>query len=253
MDGAHSWLGELRTIRAGEGPPMLLLHGGGGPLDAASFFHALAERFDVIAPTHPGFAGTALPDDCDSVDDLAYLYLDLMDALGLDDVVVMGFSLGGWVAAEIAVKSTARIARLILVDAVGIKVGDSEKRDISEVFIHEPEKLARLAYHDPSRAPDPAKMSEAEQRAHAYNRQSLALYGWEPYLHNPKLKGRLHRIDVPTLLIWGESDGIVTPEYGAAYRDLIAGAELVVVAEAGHAPQLEQPDAFVQHVLDFGL
>ena len=94
-------------------------------------------------------------------------------------------------------------------------------------------------------------MSEEEQRKAACNHQALALYGWEPYLHNPKLKGRLHRVDIPTLLIWGASDGIVMPEYGAAYCDLIPGAEMVVVDEAGHSPQTEQPENFVEHVRNF--
>lgn len=251
MACTRDWLGQLSVARAGAGPPLLLLHGGSGPLDRAPFFAKLSESFEVIAPTHPGFAATRLPDDCDTVDDLAYLYLDLMASLDLRDAVLMGFSMGGWVAAEIAVKSTARLARLILVDAVGIKVGDRETRDIADLFIRSQDEINRLVFHDPASAPDPSTMSEEDQRHQAYNRQSLALYGWEPYLHNPKLAGRLHRVDVPTLLIWGESDGVVTPEYGAAYRDLIPEAQLVVIPEAGHVPQIEQADAFVGHVLGF--
>lgn len=251
MSNALSWLDDLTITRKGDGPPLLLLHGGTGPVDNAPFLSELARDFDVIAPTHPGFAATPSPDDCDTVDDLAYMYLDLMDKLDLRDVVLMGFSIGGWVASEIAVKSTAHLSKMILVDAVGIKVGDRETRDITDVFIHSPAALAPLRYHDPSRAPDTSKMSEEEQRKAAYNQQALALYGWEPYLHNPKLKGRLHRVDIPTLLIWGASDGIVKPEYGAAYCDFIPGAEIVVIEEAGHSPQIEQPEKFLEHVRNF--
>lgn len=251
MSSALSWLDDLTITRKGDGPPLLLLHGGTGPVDNAPFVSELAKDFDVIAPTHPGFAATPSPDDCDTVDDLAYMYLDLMDRLNLHDVVLMGFSIGGWVASEIAVKSTAPLSKMILVDAVGIKVGDRETRDIADVFIASPAALAPLRYHDPANAPDPSSMSEEEQRKAAYNQQALALYGWEPYLHNPKLKGRLHRVDIPTLLIWGASDGIVKPEYGAAYRDFIPGAEMVVIDEAGHSPQIEQPEKFLEHVRNF--
>ena len=251
MASARGWLDVLAVVRRGAGPPLLLLHGGGGALDGAPFFDALARRFEIIAPTHPGFAATPVPEDCDSIDDLAYLYLDLMESLDLAEIVLMGFSIGGWIAAEVAVKSTARLARLVLVDAVGIKVGDRETRDIADVFIHSPAEIDRLMFHDPANAPDPAAMSEEALRLQAHDRQSLALYGWEPYMHNPKLPGRLHRIDVPTRLIWGESDGIVGPAYGAAYRDLIPGADLVVIPEAGHLPHIERPDEFVRRVLEF--
>ncbi len=251
MPGALSWLDDLTITRKGDGPPLLLLHGGSGPLEGMPFWSDLTRDFDVIAPTHPGFAATPSPYDCDTVDDLAYLYLDLMDRLDIRDAVLMGFSIGGWIAAEIAVKSTARLSRMILVDAVGIKVGDRETRDIADVFIHSPAVLAEKLYHDPSKAPDLSAMSQEEQHKAAYNQQSLALYGWEPYLHNPKLKGRLHRVDIPTLLIWGGSDGIVTPAYGAAYCDFIPGARMVVIDEAGHSPQFEQPEKFVDQVRGF--
>lgn len=251
MTGHKAWLDELQVTRAGDGSPMLLLHGGDGPRDGAPYITTLSESFEVIAPTHPGFAATPLPDGCDSVDDLAYLYLDLMDSLDLQHVTLVGHSFGGWIAAEIAVKSTARLARLILINPVGIKISDRETRDIADVFIHSEAELDKLRWHDPANAPDPAALSEEDQRKQAYSAQSLALYGWEPYLHNPKLAGRLHRIDVKTRLIWGASDGIVGPDYGAAYRDLIPGADMVVISEAGHLPQIERADEFVRHVLEF--
>lgn len=242
---------ELRYVRRGSGPRLLLLHGGGGPQSELPFFDKLAEKFDVVAPVHPGFAGTAIPDRFDSLEDLVYLHLDLIDALGLDEVVLMGFSMGGWTAAEIAVRYGHRLSKLILVDSVGIKPGAPTDRDVADIFGLPAPEVTRLMFHDPANAPNPAEMSDEQLAAIAANRIALALYTWEPYMHNPKLPHRLHRVTVPTLLIWGESDGLVTVKYAEAFRDMIPDAKLVVVPNAGHLPQLEQPDIFVDHVLSF--
>ena len=163
----------------------------------------------------------------------------------------MGFSMGGWAAAELAVMTTARFSRMVLVDSVGIKPGDRDTRDVADVFALHPAELLKITWHDTSKAPNVAEMDEDALAAMAGNRIALALYTFDPYMHNPKLPGLLHRIDIPTLLIWGESDGLVTPEYGAAFRDMIPGARLVVIPEAGHAPQAEQPEAFVSEILAF--
>ncbi len=242
---------DVDVVRKGSGPPLFMLHGGGGPVAAFPFADKLAESFEIIAPIHPGFAGRPIPEHFDDLNDLVFLYLDLMDALDLQDAVMMGFSMGGWTAAELAVISTARLSKLILVDAVGVKVGDRDTRDVVDVFATPPDELVRLTWHDPSRAPDPEKMSDEDLQMMVANRVALGLYTWQPYMHNPKLAGRLHRIDVPTLVIWGESDGLVKPDYGRAFCGMIPGAEMIVIPEAGHSPQAEQPDAFVQHVLSF--
>lgn len=242
---------DLPIVRHGIGPPLLLLHGGSGPLDQLPFFARMTETFEVIAPTHPGFGGTPIPEHFDSLDDLVYLYLDLLDALELREVILLGFSMGGWAAAEIAVRNTARLAKLILVDAVGIKPSDRETRDIADVFGLPAPEVTRLLFHDPAKGPNLAAMTEEQHTALAADRIALALYTWEPYMHNPKLKHRLHRINVPTLLLWGDSDGLVSVEYAEAYRALIPDATLVVIPAAGHMPQIEQPDLFVEYVLAF--
>lgn len=239
------------VVCKGSGPTLFMLHGGGGPVASMPFADRLAESFEIIAPVHPGFAGSAIPDHFDDLQDLIYLYLDLMDALDLEDAVMMGFSMGGWTAAELAVLSTARLSKLILVDAVGVKVGGREDRDIADVFATPQEELTRLMWHDPSKAPDPVQMTDEQRQIMQSNRVALGLYTWQPYMHNPKLPRRLHRIDVPTLVLWGESDGLVTPDYGRAYCGMIPGAQFAVIPEAGHAPQAEQPDAFVEQVLSF--
>jgi pimeloyl-ACP methyl ester carboxylesterase len=239
------------VVRRGTGTPLLLLHGGDGPQSHLPFFDRLTERFDVIAPTHPGFAGSPIPEHFDTLEDLVYLYLDLLDALVLRDVVLLGFSMGGWVAAEIAVRNTTRLAKLILVGAVGIKPGDRDKRDIADIFGLPGPEVVTLLFHDPSRGPNLAAMTDEQLTVLAADRIAHALYTWDPYMHNPKLLQRLHRIDVPTLLIWGASDRFVPVAYAEAYRTLIPGATLSVVPEAGHLPQVEQPDLFLHHVLSF--
>lgn len=243
---------ELEVFRRGSGPPLLLLHGGDGLDHRARFMELLARRFEVIAPSHPGFGRSPLPDRFDSVDDLAYLYLDLIDALDLHDVVLVGFSLGGWIAAEVAVRCCHRIGRLVLVAPVGIKLGGRETRDLPDIFATNPDELARLAFHDPSKAAvDYAALSDDELRIIARNRESLALYTWEPYMHNPKLRYRLGRIRVPTLVIRGASDRIVSAAYADGYSALISDAKTSTIDAAGHSPQIEQPEELANRIIAF--
>jgi pimeloyl-ACP methyl ester carboxylesterase len=242
---------DLQVVRQGTGRPLLLLHGGDGLQDPLPFFTRLAERFEVIAPTHPGFAGTAIPEHFDTLADLVYLYLDLLDVLNLHDVILMGMSMGGWVAVEIAVRNASRLSQIILVDAVGIKPGDRDTRDIADIFGLPALEVAKLLFHDPAQAPSLATMTDEQVTRLAGDRIAHAMYTWEPYMHNPKLQYRLHRINVPTLLLWGASDGVVPVAYAEAYRQMIPGATLVVIPEAGHLPHIEQPDMVLQHVLAF--
>jgi len=242
----------LEIVERGIGPPLLFLHPGIGIDPAAPVLDHLAAGMRLLAPSHPGFGRSDLPRSFTTVDDLAYFYLDLMDALDLHDAIVVGVSLGGWIAAEIAVKSTARIGKLVLADAVGIRVSENpEISDIADIFAMPEKDFVALAYHDTAKgARDPA-LPEAKLVAQARNLESTARFAWAPYMHDPKLKGRLHRIDVPTLLLWGAQDRIVTPAYGRAYAAAIPGATFTVIGEAGHFPHLEQPEEFARQVLSF--
>lgn len=244
---------QLEMVERGQGRTILLLHGEDGFDPQVPFLNLLANSGHVIAPLHPGFGHSPEVDFIDTVDDLSYLYLDFLAAQDLHDVVVIGFSLGGWIAAEIAVKSTERIAKIILVAPVGIKVGDRETRDIPDIFALAPNEVARLKYHDPAvAAVDYTKLSDEQLTALARNREATVLYAWEPYFHNPKLRRRLRRIDVPTLLLWGANDQFVTPGYyGAAYREAIPGARLETIDHAGHLPHIEQPEAVVERMRAF--
>jgi pimeloyl-ACP methyl ester carboxylesterase len=243
---------ELAIRERGSGPALLYLHDEfAGPPDDA-FLDALAGSFRVLAPSHPGFGRSSLPDSFDSVDDLAFFYLDLLDDLDLHDVTLTGASLGGWIAAEMAVRCCARLSRLVLIDPIGIKVGDRETRDIADVLALPPARATELLYHRPLPAPDYSAMSDEELVAIARAREAFALFAWEPFAHNPKLRSRLHRIGVPTLILWGESDGVIARGYAEAYRDAVPGARLEVVGEAGHLPHREQPAEVAERLIAFG-
>jgi pimeloyl-ACP methyl ester carboxylesterase len=239
-------------VDRGQGSPLLFLHPGIGLDPAAPVLDRLAARFRLLAPTHPGFGTSELPRGFDTVDDLAYHYLDLIEQLDLRDVTLAGVSLGGWIAAAIAVKTTERIARLVLANAVGAKVGSREHRDIADIFAMTEAKFNELAYSDPSiAARDYKALPDADVRAVARNRESTARYAWSPYMHDPKLKGRLHRVRVPTLFIWGADDRIASEQYGRAYCAAIPGARFETIANAGHFPHIEQPDEFARRIIAF--
>jgi len=240
------------AIEKGRGRPLLFLHPGIGLDRNAPVIDKLADHARVIAPSHPGFGNSDQPKAFITIDDLAYFYLDLLDQLDLKDTILVGVSLGAWIAAEIAIKSTARLSHLVLANAVGIKVGARDTRDIVDIFaITEPE-LNKLAYFDPAIAErDYKAMAEADVRVIARNREASARYGWSPYMHDPKLKSRLHRIRIPTLFLWGSADRILTEDYGRAYCAAIAGARFETIARAGHYPHIEQSDAFARAVFAF--
>jgi pimeloyl-ACP methyl ester carboxylesterase len=240
------------AVERGTGAPLLFLHPGIGLDPAAPVLERLAAKARLIAPTHPGFGASEQPPAFDTVDDLAYFYLDLLDELDLKGVTLVGVSLGGWIAAELAVKSTARVARLVLANAVGIKIGGRETRDIADIYAMPDSEFNERAYADPALGVrDYKALPDAEVRAAARNREATARYAWSPYMHNPKLKGRLHRIRIPTLILWGANDRILSEPYGRAYAAAIPGARFETIAKAGHFPHIEQPDEFARRVFAF--
>jgi pimeloyl-ACP methyl ester carboxylesterase len=242
---------DAEIVRRGSGRPVLLLHGF-QPIDrGARVLDLLAKRAAVTAPSHPGFGATPRPADFETVYDVVNFHSALMDALPYDKMTVIGFSFGGWLAAELAVRSCRNIDRLVLVDPLGIKVGDRETADIVDVFNTHPDTVKRLSWHDPAKAPDFDAMTDEQLVAWHRGWESLSLYGWHPYMHNPRLAYWLPRISVPTLVLWGAQDGIVRPAYGEAFAGLIPGARFAAIEQAGHYPHIEQPDAFVDHVAAF--
>ncbi|MGA8195454.1 MAG: alpha/beta hydrolase [Acetobacteraceae bacterium] len=242
----------LELEERGEGRPLLFLHPGEGLEPGREWLDLLARRYRVIAPLHPGWGNSALPAWLTSVDDLAYLYLDLAAALGLEHAVLVGACFGGWIAAEMAVRDTRRFGKLVLVDPLGIKVGGPLDRDIADMHATPHEEYMRLAWADPAKGErNLTALPETELAAIARGREAFTLFGWKPYMHSPRLKRWLHRIDVPTLLLWGERDGIVGTSYGAGWRAEIPGARMEIIPNAGHFPHWEQPRDFVERLSHF--
>lgn len=229
--------------------PFLLLHGGAGPASVAAFGDLLAARdfARVLVPTHPGFDGSPRPERLTSMRDLARTYVTVLEELDLYDVTVIGNSLGGWLAAEIAILGSARVSGAVVIDAVGAVV---EGEPVADVRTMTPAELVARSFADPSRAPAPGPGGPAPELVQA-NMAALFTYGG-PSMSDPSLLGRLGEIELPVQVVWGASDRIVSPAYGAAFAAAIPGASFTVLKGAGHLPQLEAPEQLLGVIHDLG-
>lgn len=245
---------KTRLMRGGQGSgqaaPMLFLHGAGGAAAWLPFMEKLAQRFDLIVPEHPGFGMSDTPDWLDNIGDLAYFYLDVIDKLGLAGVHLVGTSVGGWVAAELAVRDCHALKSLTLSAPAGIHVKGLSKGD---TFMWSAEQTARNLVHDQSLAETmlAQPLSEEQQFAQMKNRLTMAKLTWQPRLYNPHLHKWLHRISVPTLILWGDDDKVIPAGYGPAFRDLIPGSRLETIGNCGHLPQVEHMDAWTAKIVAF--
>jgi len=243
---------DLELFESGQGTPLFWLHGGEGFDPRHEFAGLLAAKHRLLAPSHPGFGRSSLPDWLDSVDDIAHIYLELLDRLDLGQIDLVGCSIGGWIAAEMATKTPQRFRRLVMVGPVGVKLGRPDKLDIPDVFAMPQDEANRLLFHDPARMKFyPASVGDEELAILVRNRETLALLAWEPWMHNPKLRHRLHRAAMPALFIRGESDGLVSAQYLQGYAQLLPNARTLTILRAGHAPQIEQPKAFADALFGF--
>jgi pimeloyl-ACP methyl ester carboxylesterase len=237
----------LDVYMAGSGPPLVYLHAEQFYDRSLPHLEALSARRLVIAPRHPYFGPR--PADVRTVDDLAYLYLDMLERLDLRDAVLVGASFGGWIALEMCVRSLARIRKLVLVSSVGVKLSDREARDFADLFYLPDSEAFPALFADPARfAPRYGEMAQTEVEAIARERQATAFYGWRPYLHNPGLARWLHRVDLPTLVLWGEKDGFASPAYGRKLAERLPKAEFRLVSGAGHYPHIEQSAAVAEAI-----
>lgn len=240
----------VRLLTAGDGAPLLFLHGAGAGGRWLGFQDALARRFRVLAPTHPGHGGGPAAEWIEDILDLAFHYLDLLDGLGLPRVHLVGASLGGWIAAEMAVVASHRLRSLVLIDPVGIKIDGwiypflfgMELPQVVATIFHRPEAALALAPTDQS--------IDTLVELHRQN-AALARVAWNPYLYDPRLRRRLARITAPTLLAWGEHDRLVPLACADTWRQEIPGARLVTFRHSGHVPQLEEPEAVAAAIVDF--
>ena len=245
--GGHA----VQVSSGGSGEPLLYLHGA-GVYWWMPVHDRLAARRRVHVPVHPGFGGSEAFEDIEAMEDLVFHTTDVMDALGLDRADVVGLSLGGWLAAELALRHPARVRRLVLVDAAGTRVPGVPREDL---FMATPARARQILFADPASAlaaslvPDvpPPDRLEAALRG----REAAARLLWNTHVAQRKLTSRLGRIKAPTLVVWGAEDRLLPLPYGEAYRRGIPGAQLVTIAGAGHLPPFEQPERFAGVVLDF--
>jgi pimeloyl-ACP methyl ester carboxylesterase len=239
----------IQLTRAGAGEPLLYLHGASGAA-WLPFLQTLTARYDVIAPEHPGFGESDTPDWLDTIHDLAYFYLDVIEQLELDNVHLIGNSLGGWLAAEIAVRNTSRLASVTLCNAAGLHVAGVPQ---SDSFMMSEDQRLREFFYDPKKAEEMVArvMHPDREDKMLKNRATVARMSWQPRAHDPHLPKWLHRIDVPTLILWGEHDKSFPKEHAQAYHQAIAGSKLKFIAKCGHVPQIEKPDEFIAALEDF--
>lgn len=235
----------------GKGPPLLLLHSEDGYELDMPLVQRLACRYRVYLPRMPGFGKSTLPDSVRSIDDIAYLWLDLLDHYKLTDVTVLGCSVGAWLALEIASKNSGRLGKLVLSGAVGVKFGGAYDRDIEDIYFHAADRVRAMRFFDPTRDPqaDMTGYTKRQALSVARQREAIVKLCWEPYLHNPSLRFRLNRVSPPTLVVWGAKDGVTPPTYGRKLARHLPDAAFVSIPRAGHFPHVEQPERF-DDVLD---
>ena len=244
---------KIHMKKGGSGDPLLFLHGAGGHFGWPRYLQELSDRYTVYIPSHPGYGQSERPDWLETIPDLACFYSWFMEQQGLHGVRAIGHSMGGWLAAEIAVSCRHAFSKLLLIDPAGIKPNEGE---ILDVFIISPQQVLDNLFHDPKQAPEyeeyfgqepTPEMIETAER----NREMAVRLTWKPYMHDPRLSHLLAGIKVPTRIIWGRDDKLVPVECGQLYRNAIPNSDLVIVDDCGHIPQLEKPDEFIKQALDF--
>jgi len=240
----------VRMLRVGAGEPLLFLHGAGGWPGRIPLFEKLATHYDVLVPEHPGFGSLENAGAIRDVADMAMYYLDFLDGLDADRVHVVGNSLGGWIAAEVAVRNSTRINTLTLISPAGVRV---KGVPMGDNFIWSPEEAARNLFHDQAFAEQElARVPSAEEADIALtNRYMATKLGWEPRWHNPALERWLHRIGVPTLVLWGRDDKLFPSAYAKAWAERIPDVRVDIIPECGHRPHVEKAEVAAQKILGF--
>jgi pimeloyl-ACP methyl ester carboxylesterase len=237
----------VRLRRGGAGEPLLFLHGASGAPAIMPFMEKLAQRFEVLVPEHPGWGKSDEPEWLENIHDVAYFYLDFLKVLGLSRVTIVGSSMGGWIAMELAVRDTARLKSLVLASPAGVAAPGVQPADI---FLMPPEEMVRNLFVDQKLADErlAAPMTPEALDVALKNRHTTARLAWEPRLHDPFLPKWLHRIDVPVKIIWGKQDRILPVGFVAEYRRLLPTAEIRIVENCGHLPHAEKVEEFVDFV-----
>lgn len=254
-------VGKIELLRGGPGgaggQPLVYLHSATGEGPGLALLDSLADHFDVIAPLFPGFGGSEGIESIDDMDDAVFHLLDVFDSLGLGAPIVAGLSLGAWMAAELATRYPERVGRLVLVNPVGLHIDGAPIKDIfgrspgemaEDMFADQGHPVAQMMHALDGFRSDPARVGELTFEMIKPLVQTMAAtarLGWDPYLHNPRLRRRLYRITCPTVVVRGAQDTLVPPEHARAYAEEIPGARLVEVPDAAHLLVFERPDALV--------
>ena len=237
---------------AGEGPPLLYLHSALGETEWQPYLDAIAEHFTVYLPAHPGFALTSGLDTIRETIDMAWHYIDLLAALELDRVHMIGLSIGGWIGLEVALMRPELVDHIILVGSAGIRIPEVP---IGEIFVDNFEEIRQLTFADPKSEAAYEVFPEVPTERHLLTwlraREATARVGWNPYLHNPRLAQHLHRIESPTLVLWGQEDRLMPIEYAIRFADYLPNSKLVTVPNCGHLVPMEKPAEFTREVLQF--
>jgi len=240
---------DVSIAEYGNGRPYLLLHGGAGPGSFTPLAIGFSKDSKAVVPTHPGFNGQPRPEWFSSIEHLTLAYLELLDTLDLRRVMVVGNSVGGWIAAEMAVRNSPRISGLILLNSVGIEPRPTDKQIVDPSSMP-PQETLKLSFYNPAKfAASPPTPDAAKIRAE--NMRTLRIYGGEHFSYDPSLRSRLATISCPTLVLWGESDHIAEKEYGRGFAESIPGAQFETIPEAGHMPQIERPEEVLRSINGF--
>ena len=233
-------------------PSLLYLHGAGGNAGWQDYHETLARKYTVYAPSLPGFNGTPRPDWISTITDMAHFTLDMAQALGLKNYVLMGSSMGGWLAAEMAAMDHHNLKALVLIDAAGIRPKDGE---IAEIFMVSAQARAGLRFHDPSQVPNYAELSRdptpEEAAVQHANAEMASRLCWKPYLHNPSLPHYLGKVKTPSLIVWGRQDAIIPVECAELYGQALPHSRVSIIDNCGHSPQVEKPGEFAFAVDNF--
>ena len=243
----------IQLLKGGNGAPLLLLHGAGGNPGWLPYHQALAQHYTVYAPSHPGYDRSSRPDWISSINDVAHFYRQFIEALGLAPVHLMGFAMGGWLAAELTAMCPPYVRSLVLVDAAGIK---PQVGEIAEILMVSQDVTKKLRFYDPTQVPDydtlvNREITPEEQDMLWRNREMTSRLCWKPYFHNPNLLAYLRGVKTPTLIVWGKQDAIIPVNCGELYQQALANSTLQVIDRCGHSPALEKPQEFLTTVQAF--
>ena len=243
---------EVELFSGGSGPPLLFLHGAGGNSGWQYYHEVLSKTHTVYVPSQPGFNGTERPEWVYSITDVAHFNQALINALGLDQYILMGSSMGGWIASEMASMSSDNLRALILVDAAGIK---PEEGEIAEIFMVSAATRMQQRFYDTSQVENyealTRELSNEEKLVDHSNKEMASRLCWKPYLHNLSLPYYLAAVTTPTLIVWGKQDAIIPVECADLFSKAISNSQIKIIDKCGHSPAIEKPEEFLNIVGNF--